>query len=99
MSSVKRKVYQDNDLYQARLEEVDGVLYVHVEVYQMAKSTVAILRKEFEILKAKVRDAGYSHLFTYTTNPRFYKFFKGSSVVGNYVWQGQDYEVLTWELK
>lgn len=99
MSDVKRRVYQENEQYQARLEEVDGVLYVHVVVHQMSKSTLSLLRKEFDVLKQKVRQAGYSHLFTYSTNSRFYKLFKGCERVGDFEWQGQDYEVMTWELK
>jgi hypothetical protein len=97
--NIKKRIYQDNDRYQARLEEVDGVLYVHVEVYQMTKSTLSLLRKEFDILKKKVKEAGYSHLFTYTSNSRFYKLFPGCRPVGDYDWQGQHYEVMTWDLK
>lgn len=99
MSDVKRRVYQENEQYQARLEEVGGVLYVHVVVHHMTKSTLSLLRKEFDILKQKVRQAGYSHLFTYSTNPRFYKLFKGCEKVGDFKWQDEDYEVMTWELK
>lgn len=99
MSKVKRKVYQDNELYQARLEEVNDVIFVHIEIKQMKKKTVDKLIDEFAILKEKIKNAGYNYLHTYSATPKFYKLFKEYEEVGDMDWEDQNYKVLRWELK
>lgn len=99
MSEVKKKVYQDNDMYQARLEEVNNVVFVHITVKEMKKKTVDTLIDEFAILKEKIRNAGYNYLHTYSATPKFYKLFKGFEEVGDMDWEGKEYKVLRWELK
>jgi hypothetical protein len=99
MSEVKKKVYQDNDMYQARLEEVNNVVFVHITVKEMKKKTIDTLIDEFAILKEKIRNAGYNYLHTYSATPKFYKLFKDYEEVGDMDWEGKEYKVLRWELK
>lgn len=99
MSDVKRRVYQDNDRYTARLEETDGLLFVHVVIKQMNKQTISTIRDEFEKLKKKLKQAGYEVVNTYSATPKFYKMFPGYNTLGHMEVEGEKYEVLQWVLK
>lgn len=99
MSEVKRKVYKDNEMFQARLEEVGDVLFIHIQVKQMRKKTIDTLLDEFPTFKEKIKTAGYKFLHTYSATPKFYQMFKGYEEVGDMDWEGKSYKVLRWELK
>lgn len=98
MSEVKRRVYKDNEMFQARLEDVDGVIFLHIEVKQMKKKTIDALLDEFPDFKSKIKSAGYKFLYTYSRTPKFYEIFKGYEVMGDMEWEGENYKVLRWEL-
>jgi hypothetical protein len=59
---------------------------------------IQYLKQQFPKFKEKVRIAGYDNLFTYSQNPRFYKFFPGYEEIGDMRWKGETYKVLKWEL-
>ena len=99
MSEVKRKIYKENDLYQARLEEYNGTLFIHVEMKQMNTKAIRELLDQFDGFKNNIKKAGYKALHTYSATPKFYQMFKGYEEVGDMSWEGVDYKVLRWELK
>lgn len=99
MSNVKRKVYKETDLYQARLEDVDGILFIHITIKQMKKQTMQELLDQFDGFKNGIKKAGYKFLHTYSSTPKFYQMFKGYEEMGDMVWEDKEYKVLRWELK
>lgn len=105
-NNIKRKTYIENDRFLVRLEEVkkqdQKVLFVHVQLKaELVPSTIKELRHEFEILKDKIRKAGYSKIHSYSATPKFYSMFKGYQDIGPLEYEGLDgeYRVLRWELE
>lgn len=105
-NNIKRKVYMENDRFLVRLEEVkkndQKVLFVHVQLKnELVPSTIKELRHEFEILKNKVKKAGYSKIHSYSATPKFYSMFKGYEDIGPMEHESlnEEYRVLRWELK
>jgi len=96
---VKRRVYRDNDDYKVRLEEVDDVLYIHIEMKNMTTRVIKHLQSEFEIFKKKIASAGYEYIFSYSATPKFYSLFKGYDDIGEMEWEDKKYRVLRWALK
>lgn len=85
--------------YKVRLEENEGVLFVHVELKSLSKKVVSSLSAEFAKLKKKLKQAGYDHVFSYSATPKFYKLFKGYEDIGFFDLEDTEYRVLKWELK
>ena len=77
---------------------MDGVLFVHVTVKIMDKKTISILKVEWNKLKHKLKLAGYKHVHTYSSTPKFYKIFSGYKFLGTMVFEEKEYEVLQWVL-
>ena len=99
MHNVKRKTYMDTADYKVRLEENEGIIFVHVELKTFSKKVVSSLRKEFTKLKKKIKSAGYENIYSYSATPKFYQMFVGYEDVGPMVWDDTEYRVLKWELK
>jgi len=103
-NNTKRKVYMETDKYKVRLEEFKQndrkTLFVHVETKDtITTAMIKELRREFEILKDKVKKAGYSTINSYSATPKFYCLFKGYKDLGPIDVEGEEYRVLQWELK
>lgn len=99
--NIKRRVYRDNDDYTVRLEECDGVLFIHIVLKKASVSIIKHLKQEFELFKKKIRDTKsvkFDHIFSYSKEPKFYRMFKGCEYVGEMTWEGEKYEVLKWDL-
>ena len=99
MSEVKRKIYKENDLYQARLEDVNGTIFIHITMKKMNTKAIRELLDQFDGFKTNIKKAGYKFLHTYSATPKFYQMFKGYEEVGDMVWEDKEYKVLRWELK
>lgn len=102
-NNTKRKVYMDREHYLVRLEETkkndQKVLFVHVELKNtLSPSVIKELRVEFDILKKKIKAAGYSKIHSYSATPKFYSMFKGYEDIGPMIWDDEEYRVLRWEL-
>lgn len=103
-NNIKRKTYMENERYKVRLEECkqhdQKILFVHVELKaELVPSTIKELRYEFQILKNKIKGAGYSKIHSYSATPKFYSMFKGYEDIGPMIWEDIEYRVLKWELK
>lgn len=102
-NNTKRKVYMDNDRFKVRLEECkkndQRLIFVHVELKgSLSPSVIKELRHEFEILKNKIKAAGYKKIHSYSATPKFYSMFKGYEDIGPMDWEGEEYRVLKWVL-
>lgn len=99
MPEVKRRVYRDNDQFIARLEESEGVLFLHIELkVKPTTKFIKHLRREFESFKKKIKSAGYEYIYSYSATPSFYKLFPGYEDLGPMEWEDGQYRVLRWEL-
>lgn len=98
-NKVKRKTLRETDQYRARIEEMKGILFIHIDLKgKPTKSLMKHLKIEWEIYKKKVKAAGYKHIHSYSATPSFYKFFPGYVDLGPMEWEGNEYRVLQWEL-
>lgn len=100
MDDVRRKTYMDRDDFTVRLEDTQGIIFVHVEMKgEITTQMVRTLRKEFNILKQKLALANYEYVHSYSATPKFYSLFKGYEDIGAMIWDEKEYRVLRWELK
>lgn len=98
-NKVKRKVLREAELYTARIEELNGILFIHIDLKgKPTKSLMKHLQAEWEIYKKKVKAAGYKQIHSYSATPSFYKFFPGYKDLGPMEWEDGQYKVLQWEL-
>lgn len=99
ISNYIKKVFYEDDRFKITLEEVDGYLMVHLAVYEFSKSIL----KEIKVLWKDIRDrsymSGYDKIYTYTREPRMFKFFPEAEKLGEFEKSGLTYEVWVWELK
>lgn len=99
MSKVKKKTLRETDKYIARIEEVHGNLFIHIEVKGVIDlSLIRELQGEWKLFKEKIKKAGYPALYSYSATPKFYQFFKGYEDMGPMDWDEGQYRVLKWEL-
>lgn len=94
---IKLKFYEDDDML-ITLEEMDGELMVHLAMYKCSRP---IIRKALELWSEILRRAywqGYEHIYTYTMEPRMFKFFVNGKKFGEFEKDGKTYEVWGWEL-
>jgi hypothetical protein len=90
----KIRIYLDAPEYVIRLEDEQGRLFVHLDVFKWDKTIKRELEEEFVNLKEKATKAGYSFIHTYTRNPKFCKVMGGSKTM-----DFRDYEVWSWGLE
>lgn len=99
MHKVKRRVYRDTPEFTARLEEAQGILFLHMELkIKPTTKFIRHLRKEFDSFKKKIRSAGYDYIYSYSATPSFYKLFPGYEDLGPMEWEDGQYRVLRWAL-
>lgn len=87
------KTYLACPEYVIRLEDEQGHLFIHLDVYRWDKTVVRELREEFATIKRRAYENGYKFISTYTKNPKFVKMFGGIKTM-----EVKDYEVFSWEL-
>lgn len=88
------KTYLACPEYVIRLEDEQGHLFIHLDVYKWSKAIVHELRDEFDKIKKKAHENGYNYISTYTHNPKFVRMFGGIKTM-----TFKEYEVFSWELK
>lgn len=89
--------YEDSD-FVITLEEFEQETFVHLEMNKASKSILERVLKVFSEIKAKAYWLGYEAIYTYTQDKRMFKFFPGAEVVGNFKYNGNNYEVGKWAL-
>ncbi len=82
----------EEDEYRFRLEECEGLLFLHVDVYEWGLSLCKEMKLAFEECLAWAKDQGHTHVMAYTENHHFVAMSKSAELVetrgtyGVYVW-------------
>ena len=91
--------YEDKDVC-CHFEDFQGFRFFHVEVKNFSRSKIAKWKEEFEKIKEKCLEDGYSSLYSYTRNKKFSKLLsKDFREIGVFMLDNKIFEVLRWELK
>lgn|SRR5690554_550577 len=90
---VPRQTWYEDENYHMTYEEIDGQIFVHLEVEKVSKSVLKNIEQKWEDFKARLYYLGYEYIFTYTNDLRFPRMF-GAKSIGK--WNGK--EVMVWEL-
>lgn len=77
-TNILRDVYIDNDYYRVDLEDCDGYLFVHVNVYKWSPQILKMMRCDWEELKYDAYMNGYDYIFTYTQNMKYSRLIDSS---------------------
>lgn len=67
-------IYKTSD-YEVALENYQGSLFIHVEVFKNSLGTIRELKGKFEELKSLLVEVGYENLWAYSKNNKFCKLF------------------------
>lgn len=68
-------IYED-DNFSIHIEQVEGLLFAHCDVFEASKSVLKLIREKFFIMLDAIVEAGHDLLFIQTPNERFVKFLK-----------------------
>lgn len=87
----------DDELYTAKLEYVDGWVFMHCDVHKNLPSTVRRIRKQIKDVKEEMGVLGYTlPLLSVTRNSHFAKLLKGK-YLGEVFENNERLEVWSWE--
>lgn len=98
METSKQKIFEDEDV-RFDVEEAEGFLFLHCEVFNYNRQVKAKVQELFESITDACIYFGWSALHAYTPNPKFAKMFGDPRVIDEVVVDGQNLEVLRWELE
>lgn len=103
MSNEMKRVhftYHEDENFKVILEDIDGYLFIHVEVFNYNKTVKQRMMLMWEDVKNWADVTHYDGINCYTPNPKFVKLLGGECEVLRTIQSGDDtYEVLRWELK
>lgn len=99
MSSYIEKVYYEDDNFIIRLEEIEGVLMVHVTFNLFSKDIYQKVLSVWDEIQSRAYWQGYENIYTYTQEPRMLHLFKDGEQIGTCNYKGKEFMVLKWELK
>ena len=99
VSSYIKKTFYEDDRFKITLEEVDGYLMVHLAVYDFSKAILREILDMWKTIQHRAYTSGYDEIYTYTQEPRMFKFFPNAEKLGEVEKSGQTYEVWKWDLK
>lgn len=89
-----RQTWYEDENYHMTYEEIDGVIFIHIEIATITKSVFKDIKQKWEDFKAKLYWLGHEWIFTYTTDLRIPNMIGGGKVVGKW----NDKDVVAWEL-
>ena len=90
------EIYDDGD-FNVKVEEQDGIMFLHCDVENFNKTVLKNMRTVFEEIKVAAAYFGWEEIFSYTPNPKFAKILGGESI-NSFEVCGKTYEVMKWEL-
>jgi len=90
---MSRTYYEDDDI-RVWMEEINGLLFVHVGIFNMSKAVLKKIREKWGEVVISLYFDGYEELFTYTKDSRIVKMIGDPHKVG----QHEGYEVWKWDL-
>ena len=89
----------DNDEYTITLEFSGTCIFVHCDVHKFSKSVVYKIILATELIKRWFLICGVDELFMYTKNSKFANLVIGDTQLIDIIYyEGEEYEVLLWEL-
>ena len=92
------RVIRETEAYELKEEILNGVLFMHFDMFEVTPSVYREMKSEWEDVKKEAADVGWEHIFTYSQNHSFCKKWGGVRV-GTVSMQGEEYGVYVWELK
>ncbi len=93
-----KNLYYSNDDFTITLEEFDSEVFAHIQFNKITRPILLDAFKVWAEIKAKMYWAGYERVFAYTADKRMKRLFPGWTKEAHFNWDGNDYEVLEWEL-
>jgi len=91
------EVYSD-DCFNLMIEEEQGQLFVHCEVFKHSKSTIRRIQKCFKYMKEEVFSNGFTQLFCYIQDLKFVRIIDDTfSELPSVTHEGKTYEVVRWD--
>lgn len=89
-----RTPYRNRPNYLLSYEEIEGCLFVHVEIRKFNKSTLKKIKEDWSELLIELYFQGYEEVFTYTQDMRIVDLVGGGEVVGEKgIWK-----IVKWDL-
>lgn len=85
------------DSFEFSLQEVDGRVFVHLDVWRYNKSVLLEMAEAFEDLKDSCAMEGIKELYAFSANHKFCR-MGGGELVQIKDWKGEDYGVYRWEV-
>lgn len=94
MQYKKRTTIFKDDNYRISVEEIDGCLFVHCELYKFSKAVLKDVKTTWAELLIHLYFMGYEEVFTYTKDMRLPNLVGGGQVIGSW----DDWRVVKWDL-
>lgn len=85
--------------YEMKQEIVNGVLFYHIDVFDLTPSIYKKMKAEWENIKQRAKEDGHDAIHSYTQNHSFVKKFGGVQIAQVEDLTGEIYGVYRWELK
>mgnify|MGYP003134508966 CR=1 FL=1 len=98
MDRVVQHIYDDDD-FSVKVECVDGVPFVHIDVERYSKTVRKNILAQFEELREALYAHGWERAYSYTRNEKFRKLVPKGEVIDTFEYDDETYEVVKWELK
>lgn len=98
---IRETLWKDGDV-EAYSEFYDGNYYVHVVIENAKPSTIKKIKEGWASILEWAKSNNLNHIYTYTENVKFLRFFPGYTLIGNtgYIPEAKkSYEVVEWELE
>ena len=89
----------DTEWYEMREEVVNGILFYHIDVFDINPTIYKHMKKRWEEVKQLAVDAGWDAIHSYTQNHKFVKKFGGVQIAKVIGLTGEEYGVYRWDLK
>lgn len=93
-----KMVWLENDDFKAEVQQFEGQVYLHCEVYNFSKSVLEKIREEFYKVAELTYQRGLTHMFSYTSNLKFTNLIAPCEVIGEVSERGTTLKVIAWEL-
>lgn len=98
LSDFKSKVYYEDEDFMLKVEELDGHLFMHVDVTNWTPSSYKRGVEKFEEVIKRAYWGGYEAVYTYIKNPKFAKMFGSPEWLQTLNHNDEQYELMRWKL-
>lgn len=99
LSGVNRWTWYEDEDYTVTLEESEGLLFVHIEVYNFSKDIFLRIKQSWWELLFQCYLYGYEFLHTYTKNKKFADKMGTNELLTTLNFNGSEYSLVRWDLR